>query len=155
MENGSMKKLPLIFVSAGLALVSLTGCEKYRLDAEVRQLCTKDGGIKVYEPVKLPPDKFDHYGNVKINSKNDMSESDEYYYVRKIAYLQKGDPEIWQTHVVIIRRTDEKVLGESIRYTRRGGDIPGPWHPSSFICPDINEASPSLEKSIFIKGSEK
>lgn len=150
-----MKKLPLIFVSAGLALVSLTGCEKYRLDAEVRELCAKDGGIKVYETVRLPPDKFDRYGNLKINSKDDINESDSYYYIREISYLKKGDPELWRTHVVIVRRNDKKILGESIRYTRRGGDIPGPWHPSSFVCPDIEKTSPSLEKSIFIQEGEK
>lgn len=146
------------YILAAIAALVFSACavpNKMATDAEVRQLCALDGGIKIYETVKLSPDKFDHYGNVNIPSKNDMNESDEYYYVREITYLKKGDPEMWRTHVIIIRRKDEKVLGELIRYTRRGGDIPGPWHPSSFVCPDIEKTSPSLEKSIFIQGDEK
>lgn len=150
-----MRKFIVFFVFTGFAFISLTGCEKYHLDAEVRKLCAKDGGIKIYEKVELPAEKFDKYGNARIPSKEDASPFDDYFYLREIKYLEKGDPEMWQTHVKIIRRKDEKVLGESIRYTRRGGDIPGPWHPSSFICPDIKKTSPSLEKSIFIQGSEK
>ncbi len=154
-----MKNLFLTSIVLCLAAsVLLTGCEKMRLDEEVRQLCAKDGGIKVYETVKLPPEKFDQYGNIRIPTKKDAKPSDEYYYDDKDTYFKKGDPydgpNMWQSHTKVIRRSDGKVLGELIRYTRVGGDIPGPWHPSHFSCSDMNIPM-GLEKSIFTNGIEK
>ncbi|WP_154716613.1 hypothetical protein [Sterolibacterium denitrificans] len=153
-----MRKFLASFVFSGLALVSLTGCEKYRLDAEVRELCAKDGGIKVYEKVTLPPEKFDQYGNIRIPTKKDAKPSDEYYYDDEDTYFRKGDPydgpNMWRSHTKVVRRSDGKVLGESIRYTRVGGDIPGPWHPSHFSCYDM-DIPMDLEKSIFTERSEK
>jgi hypothetical protein len=134
----------------------LTGCEKDRLDAEVRRLCAKDGGVKVYETVKLPPEKFDNYGHIKITFEKYSKESDEYYYTWDVFYLKKQksstDSELWRSNHKIIRRSDKKILGESILYVRRGGDIiAGPFGPTTFGCGDIIK-SPDLERSIFLKG---
>jgi hypothetical protein len=146
-----MKRLSMpAMVLCTTASVLLTGCEKWRLDSEVRELCAKDGGIKVYETVKLPAETFDKEGVIKIPSKQEAKASDEYYYEWIVKYLHSGDPEMWRSHTLIIRRKDGKVLGESIHYARRGGDLPGPWHPSSFSCPEINKHNPSLEGSIFV-----
>jgi hypothetical protein len=74
----------------------------------------------------------------------------EYIFKSETTYYRKGNPEMWRTHVQIIRRSDNRLLGESTRYSRRGGDLTGPWHPSSFSCPkDIG-----LIEKIFIR-SEK
>ena len=124
------------------------------LDAEVRELCAKDGGVKVYETVRLPAERFDKWGNVRIPSKRDAALADEYYYEIDTTYFRTGNPEVWRSRYWVTRRSDGKVLGESIRYARRGGDIPGPWHPSSFGCPEAT-TQPSIEKSIFMKEAFK
>jgi hypothetical protein len=147
-------KTAITILFAILTPVLLVGCEKDRLDAQVKELCAKDGGIKVYETVRLPAEKFDKYGVVRIPSKQDAKPEDEYYYERDTTYLRTGNPEMWRSHHRIIRASDRKVMGESVRYARRGGDIPGPWHESSFGCPDIS-TQPSLENSIFEKGEKK
>ncbi|MGN2393272.1 hypothetical protein, partial [Pelomicrobium sp. G1] len=121
------------------------------LDAEVRRLCAIDGGIRVYEQVKLPVEEFDKYTGVGLPAKRDANPDDEYYYEREIVYLRTSDPTITRTIHRIIRRSDGKVLGESIRYARGGGDIQGPWHPSSFICPEVSPVKPGLELSVFYK----
>lgn len=150
-----MKKPTLTTMALCVTAFSLlAGCEKVRLDEEVRRLCAKDGGIKVYETVKLPAEKFDEYGVVRVPSKRDAKGSDGYYYERDTTYLKTGDPAMWRSHHRIIRSSDGKVLGESIHYARRGGDIPGPWHESSFGCPYIG-TQPSLENSIFVRGDGK
>jgi hypothetical protein len=133
-----------------IAAIGLSGCEKARLDDEVRRLCAVDGGIKVYETVILPPERFDKYGVVLIPSKEKVSAADEYFYEWEVQYIKNGNPQLSKSHHRFIRVSDGKLLGESIRYTRRGGDIPGPWHASSFTCPELTE-HPSLEQTIFKK----
>ena len=145
-------KSNLIIVLA-VALL-LAGCEKARLDQQVKELCAKDGGIKVYETVKLPAERFDQFGKVKLPSINDAKPSDDYYYESETKYLKTGNPDLRRVHDKIIRRGDGKVMGEFIYYARRGGDLPGPWHPSSFGCPDLSSL-PSFENTIFVKGDGK
>ena len=119
------------------AVFLLTGCEKARLDQQVKELCAKDGGIKVYETVKLPAERFDQRGMIN-NYRPTQGENalgPEYIFKSETTYYRKGNPEMWRDHHRIFRRLDGKLLSESVRYSRRGGDLPGPWHPSSFACP--------------------
>ena len=44
----------------------LTGCEKARFDQQVKELCAKDGGVKVYETVKMPAEKFNQWGQINF-----------------------------------------------------------------------------------------
>lgn len=135
-----------------LIVATLGGCatpKQIAIDSEIRHLCEIDGGVKVYETVTLSPEYFDSWGNLPIPSMADAKPSDNYYYIRETTILRSSDPVIWRSRHAVIRRSDNKVLGESIRYARRGGDVPGPWHESSFGCPDT-AAQPSLEKSIFV-----
>ena len=43
--------------------ILLSGCEKFALDRQMEELCKKDGGVKVYETVTLPPEMFDQWGD--------------------------------------------------------------------------------------------
>lgn len=112
------------------------------LDAEVRELCAKDGGVKVYETVRLPAERFDKKGVLKAYRPNQGENAlgPNYIYKMENQYFSKGEINavaIWRTHIKVFRRSDGKLLGDSVSYTRRGGDFPGPWHPSSYICPDL------------------
>lgn len=53
-----MKKVVLLLFVLLLVYASLFS-EKARLDQKVNHLCAIDGGIRVYETVTLPADKFD------------------------------------------------------------------------------------------------
>jgi hypothetical protein len=116
-------------------------------DAEVKRLCEKDGGIKVYETVTLPADRYDQYIR-GIKSKNYIRHTDEYYLDGKSTTLKPGYARIIRNKYQIIRVRDEKVMGESVRYSRSGGDIPGSWHGTSYSCP---ESPLKLIRSIFLK----
>lgn len=133
-----------------LGLLWIAAGEKWWLDYQVRELCAKDGGIKVYETVRLPKEQFDKYGGIRIPLKKDAKPSDEYYYESSTSYIKKGNPEMWQSHYKVYRQFDNKLLGESTSYARRGGDMPGPWHESSFGCPDRADIS-DLNKQVFVK----
>ena len=127
--------------------------EKDRLDEEARQLCAKDGGIKVYERARLTADRFDEHGF--INFYHRMSKEplgSEYIFESRIDYYRKGNPEMWRNFYRVLRRFDGRVLGESVSYSRRGGDLPGPWQESSFGCPDdVGDAA--LLRQVFVKGN--
>ena len=134
MEKPSMSAIGFCVIS----FVLLTGCEKRLLDDEVRQLCAKDGGIKVYETVNVPPEKFDTYGRLVFwnPTLGENALGTDYFVKEERKYLQQGNPEMERTHYEIWRRSDNKKLSEATIYSRRGGDFPGPWHPSSFSCPE-------------------
>lgn len=138
----------LIFTSALIYASFFT--EKDRLDREVKRLCAIDGGIKVYETVKLPAEKFNRYGQVRVPAKWLAKPEDEYYYeITELNYVT-GNPQMYQLNLRLYRAIDNKLLGASISYSRHGGDLPGPWHSSSFSCPE-GDGLNNLRKQIFIK----
>lgn len=118
-------------------------------DQQVRELCAKDGGVKVYETVRLPTERFDKYGQIRIPAKQDAKPGDEYYYESSMRHLRSGNPVMWQLHFKVYQKFNNKLLGESISYARQGGDAPGPWHESSFGCPYTADIT-DLKKQIFI-----
>lgn len=121
-------------------------------DWQVEKLCAVDGGIKVYETVTLTSGEYDQHvkRNWAFPKKTGEESSGSYYSEDDIYYLRKAEPTLTRREYRIIRRKDRKVLGKSTRYGRGGGDFPGPWHSSSFTCPNPTEG-PYLEPSIFIK----
>lgn len=130
---------------------------KAHYDRQVRELCAKDGGVRVFETVKLPAEKFDELKrkNFVFFSKKLAEATDEYYGEDDDHYYKQGHINVVRMQFRIIRRSDGKVLGESVRYGRGGGDLPGPWHESSFTCPDPgNPKSPKFETAIFVRGDK-
>jgi len=133
--------LPLVAACAG-------GPSKSDLDDEVRRLCAIDGGVKVYETVKLPAEKFNQWGQVNFYrpTQNENALGPEYVFKWELKFLREGNPSLRRSHYSVLRQSDHKLLGESISYSRGGGDIPGPWQPSSFSCPEIAGDVPLLTK---------
>ena len=134
-------------VTVFLELLWFAGGQKLLLDNKVRAMCAEDGGIRVYHTVQLSPEKFDKFGIVRIPSKQDAKPEDQYYFETNTHYYEQGNPSFRRSHTKIIRKADRSVMGEAVSYHRVGGDLPGPWHSSSFSCPMPTEIQ--LEKAIF------
>jgi hypothetical protein len=152
MRNFATKsKAVALMIAIGLAI---GGCEKARLDEQVRELCAKDGGIKVYETVTLPADKFDAYARTNwiLPDKMQAKPTDDYFTVTDTRYYRTGNPEMSRRQYQIIRRSDGKVLGELVIYGRGGGDLPGPWMDSTYHCPPYGK-SLEIETQVFQRGS--
>lgn len=132
-------------------VLQLSGCQKYRLDAQVSEMCANDGGTRIYETVPLPPEKFNEWRqvNFSVPLKDSVKRGDEYFYEWEITYYRTGNPELSKGHFKVIRQKDLKLLGESVYYSRGGGDLPGPWHGTSFRCPADADIS-ILKTRIFI-----
>lgn len=147
-----MKALVYPLLLAALTSACSSGPSKAELDAEVRRLCAIDGGVKVYETAPLTPELLDWAGRIRIPAKDNVWSNVPYYYEQTDTHLLlTGNPAMWRSHWRVYRRSDGKLMGESITYIRRGGDLPGPWHESSFSCPELG-VPPYLEPSIFVKG---
>jgi hypothetical protein len=167
METRRMKTF-ITLLLAIIALPLLSACwtpQKTYWDAEVDRLCAIDGGIRVYETVTLPPDKFNEHGQINFYrpTQGENALGPEYIFQWDIKYYKKGKPvsvgahetAMRRDHFQIIRKSDMRLLGEFIKYHRAGGDLPGPWMPSSYHCPDTLKASSTmLMHKIFIKSIE-
>jgi hypothetical protein len=143
-------------VLIGMSLIS--GCEKFELDRRMEDLCKKDGGVRVYETVNLPPEMFDQNGDPFPGWRKRKSEDrlgTEYLYNRAEEVLKDGDPLKGQGRLIrierqIIRRSDEKLLGASVFYGRSGGDFIAFDHFTSKGCP-ANQSSNDVINQVFIK----
>jgi hypothetical protein len=160
-----MKTLISLLLLLPLVTFCASGPDKAELDAEVKRLCAIDGGVKVYETVKLPPDKFNQWGQINFYKPNQGEKAlgPEYIYIWDIHYYKKGEPVVngaqeismRRDHIQITRKSDMKLLGEVVMYHRAGGDLSGPWMPSSYHCPDVLEAnSIILMNKVFTKSIE-
>lgn len=150
--SGLSRALALVvgFVILSAPWLISTGV-KAHYDRQVRELCAKDGGVRVYETVRLSAEKYDALKRVNfmLPDKTRTEPVDEYYSETDRYYYRDGNPEISRRQYRIIRRSDQKILGELVFYGRGGGDLPGPWHGSSFTCPNPTEVR--FESAVFIK----
>lgn len=145
-----------VITLTGISLV--TGCEKFELDRQMEELCKKDGGVRVYETVKLPPEMFEPLGDPFPGwRRRPPSErlGNDYEYLFDVEYLVKGDPlkgqgRLQRYQIKIIRRADQKLMGESVSYGRSGGDFIALGHPTSNGCP-VGQSSIDVIRQVFIK----
>jgi hypothetical protein len=145
-------------LAAGFAILAtptwVSNGVKAHYDRQVRELCAKDGGVRVYETVRLPVLEFELWRN--SGGFSDNKPMDSYFSNLEINHIRWGNPDLMRYNYRIVRRSDGKVLGESIRYVRSGGDLPGPWERgTSFSCPPQLDFSRKLQSSIFQKETEK
>jgi hypothetical protein len=154
-EDKRMKKNILIstlLIGFFAVWLGIPTFNKWRADRMVDELCAKDGGIKVYETVTLPKERFNQWGKFEVRDGKHMKPGDEYYSVWKVTNIEGrhessdiSSMTVYQSHFLIYRISDKKLLGESISYTRRGGDPISPSHPSSYSCNRVI----SMESQIF------
>jgi hypothetical protein len=155
-ENSNRRARDTLALVAGILWIGASfwyaGGKKFYYDMQVRELCAKDGGVKVYETVRLPGDKFDKWGMVNFYrpTQGEDALGPQYLLKTDARYLRQGDRSLRRYHLQVIRRLDGKVLGESTTYDLAGGDFPGPWQPSGFTCPEPSINSDVL-RHVFIK----
>ncbi|SEF92224.1 hypothetical protein [Nitrosomonas ureae] len=158
-----MRKI-ILFLLASLIIYATFFTEKDRLDREVDRLCAIDGGVKVYETVTLPEYRFDKHGQINFyrptQGENALGQEyifkwDRHNYKKRDSAQGPQEVAIRQNHFKIIRKLDMKLLGEFILYSRVGGDLPGPWAPSSYRCPGLETNENILMHRIFVKSGRE
>lgn len=136
----------------------LSGCEKLWLDRQMEELCARDGGVKVYETVTLPPEMFDQYGDPFPGWRKRKTEDrfgPDYRYEVINQVLNDGDPlegggRLERTEWRILRLTDQKLMGFAVAYIRVGGDFIVIGHPSGTHCPKVRNEH-ELIHSVFLR----
>ena len=145
-----------------ILLSALSGCERYALDRQMEELCKKDGGVKVYETVTLPASEFNNLGEPlgrywKPGTPEEERFGPDYKFVQKREILvgtnakaERGEGQLTRWYEAILRRSDGRILGESILYDRSGGDgFTFGFQPSGNSCP---KPRVGLFTSVFVKG---
>lgn len=148
--SGLRRALALVVGFAILSAPALVsnGVKAY-YDRQVREMCAKDGGVRVYETVGLLPELVDKF-RIPTTPYQKLKDTDKYYSEWKEQNYREGNPSIRRDHFLVYRRSDMKLLGEAISYARLGGDLPGPWHESSFSCPK-DSGNSVLQQRIFVQ----
>jgi hypothetical protein len=147
------------------SLYALTGCERAALDAQMATLCKVDGGTRIYEQVKLPPERFNANGHlVPLTpyqagmTRASLLFGNEYTIEDSTQVIKAGEPfdrffsegRLLKHFIRIKRSSDGKLLGESVSYSRTGGEFV-PWgRPSTEECPT---ASGNFLLAVFVKAS--
>lgn len=151
-----MKKL-LIALCLSAIFAGCTTPKQALYDAEVDSLCKRDAGVIVYETVYLGAESFDKNGFLKTTAASNFED------ILGPAYLYRKDTRplrgaqgasgavVMRHHSQIIRKYDSKVLGESLYFSRYGGDFIGGFQPSSHGCPPVI----GLTSAVFKKVSSK
>lgn len=133
--------------------------EKDHLNAQMAELCKIDGGVKIYERVKLPAEMYNEWGGLKNkkfvrqNNKDLMLIGSDYILIEESVDIKKGDPlkgEGWllRSHSEIRRITDNALLAEAVQYGRAGGDR---WSAGMHSIDDCPNEPIDLFKQVFSK----
>lgn len=160
-RGGNLVRGVLSIALITAASLVLAGCERWALDRQMEALCKKDGGVKVYETVTLPASEFSDTGQPLARyiplAKTDAEYlGPDYRYVQRKETLfgmgtdpEQGEGQLSRWYSAIYRRSDGRLLGESISYGRSGGDwLTFGFQPSGNHCP---KPRTDLIKSIFVK----
>lgn len=142
-----------------LAAVMLQGCVGYvpgqqtHWDSKIRQLCERDGGMTVFERMRLTEAQYQALGgrNRDIPIPSVSSGRKGYPVVTRTAetILNARDPKVYREETDYVRVLDGKILAKLVRYWRVGGDLPSFGHPTTFSCPDQQQAV-GLERDLFV-----
>ncbi len=157
-ERDTRIRDPVATMLAAAFLLLLAGCERNTLDRQMEELCKKDGGVKVYETVKLPASELETIWQYASTAKSRVDYYGPEYravstrevLIGKDARAETGEGRLARLYWAIYRRSDDRLLGEQVEYRRNAGDpFTFGFQPSSAYCPQVERG---LARSIFVKG---
>jgi len=132
--------VPAVLIGLLILIIGFYEGRKAFWDYKVTQMCEKDGGVTIIEQINISEKDYKKliglHSGLALPNIHALNRDYPYYYETHNTRIREANPEVVQGKTIIKRRFDQKILGYSIHYWRRGGDIPtGIAHDSSFICP--------------------
>ena len=153
---------------AMLLLVILAGCvgwapgQQAYWDEKVKELCEKDGGVTIYEPIRVSRAEINRHvlpmtrdGKLGIALKQLAHPDAPAYAERKTTYIREGNPQVARIEWIAVRRSDRAVAARWVIYGRLGGDPPSPAHESHFSCPDPEKITLDLQPLFIVQDDLK
>lgn len=154
-------------VKTTLLVVTLAGCMGYvpgrqpYWDAQVREMCAKDGGVEIFERVRVSKSDIDRRvlpmtidGRLSVAIRELAHPDSPVYGVERITLLhQEGNLSVSRRELSVIRRIDQVMIAKQVSYGRFGGDLPtGLVHDTSYGCPDSEARAASLAGLFILQG---
>lgn len=152
--------IPVLIIAAAVVWYGYCEARKAYWDHWVKEMCEKDGGVRVYEKIVLDAQQYEAIfptpGFTSIPYKKSAKSDTKYYLDNQIQYIRSANPAVWKMQTKVIRNPDRKILGEKIYYARVGGDFPTWAHDSSFGCAYMpNQTGSFLHKIFILRTGEK
>ena len=153
-------------IAVQFAAVALVGCHSRAIDRQMNALCRIDGGMKVYEPVKLPASYYESSGRLRVQASMATGQTDgswfsrigndEYRVVVTDTYLvgarplgEAYDETLVRTHIRIYKWPEQRLLGEDVSYRHGYGTrFSFGFQPGGTHCP---EKRANLQAAVFIR----
>lgn len=169
-SSNYLNRMALRLLVAGVIVVWLGGCAGYvpgrqtYWDAKVKELCARDGGVTVYQKVRLTREQLGKGvlpttadGRIGVAIKALTHPEAPVYAVDKITTLNERNPRVTRVETNIVRTTGDAIVAKRVRYARFGGDFPtGISEPSTFLCPEAQRLATELHQRLFeIEGDTK
>jgi hypothetical protein len=135
-----------LLAAVGALAVVLAGCEKYRLNKKMAELCSVDGGVKVFEVVSVDPDAMEKIRKARPSRTFEEYYGPEYALIVNTTVVAGAPPSgsresgrVFRIETQIVRKSDGRLLGRQVKYGRSGGDFIALVHPSSELCPTTKD----------------
>lgn len=126
-----------------LIIIWFIYCElnKAYWDNKVAQMCREDGGVIVYEKVKLTKVQAKNIGMVggylSISPKTASANISSLFTEDSTIILKSSSPKILKIERFVYKLGKDESIGKIVSYIRKGGDFPTVVQfPSSFSCPE-------------------
>ncbi len=157
---GWVLTIPAIAVVLLILAVGLFEGRKLYWDNKVKELCGKDGGVRIFEQIRIS--KADtkllahNDGKIAVPVKELASLNAPVYSESTTVRLREWNPEVRRTEATVVRRADQKIIARWVYYSRNGGDFPsGIGHQTSLGCPELKKITTDLEHLFIAEGDSK
>jgi hypothetical protein len=150
----------IIFGSIGLLILSYIYAEskKEYWDQQVKALCEKDGGVTVYQHVKVTPEEYEKYGGrhgaiTVPPSTFSGQEEYPYFYTLEKQIIREKDPEVFRSLATVYRRSDGEIIGATVNYFRDGGNFAF-FRAPGYSCRDLGIRIDVMDQIFIIPGEK-
>jgi hypothetical protein len=157
---GWLLMIPVALVVLLILAVAFYEGRKAYWDYRVREMCEKDGGVKILEKLRISRLDIEHLGRVGgkigVPVKELAHPNSPAYSILTITELRDSNPRVSRGESVIVRRTDQRVVALLVVYTRSGGDFPtGFSEGTSLACPNLKNITSDLQQLFVVEGNSK
>jgi hypothetical protein len=147
----------LLLAPVATLIAGITGCEaaKAYYDWRVRGMCDKDGGLIVYQQLPVTAEVLAEltstHGHIRLPYESQEPLQTPAYFEITSVPLREGYVTLMRHEILVVRRSDSKILARVVSYGRSGGDFPFTGDAaSSFSCPAID--GDFLRRVIVVQG---